>query len=569
VPSCQNGDAMVTKFARFKNTQSTLPVKAWRVFVSACLALMCVGCQAPFQTKPLRFPNANTPRTPLSQTYHVALQNDPPTLDPARMTDLVSWNVMVNLHEGLYRYSLVTGRPEWGLAESVTKKPSPIAPHAERWTFSLRPHLKWSDGSPFHAESFCRAWTRVLMPQTPAEYAWMLRGIVGSEAEGFLSGKSILRGLTCPDARHVVVDFKTPIPSYLPDFLASPVALPLPAHPFNPTQGFQFKLGMGAYRLSDWHHGHQLRLIRNPYYWERLQGVRQAKHTVTRHMSPWEQVVFHIIAEPTTAYMAFQKKELDMVSGLPPLLLRRLHDTPTYHAQPLQAIQYLAFNTRKPPFNNRSLRCAVARTIAPYREGSAWLKAYLGIDDPVLMGLFPQDKALMFLKAENQSLGQASLRTALSDIKQPIVLGMKQNFVNKRLGEVLQWQLSQALGLRIVLQMQDWKVFLHQLRHDPPSMFRLDWYADFPDPDTFTTLFLAENPNNYTGYANAYYQALVKEAQRTPSLVKKRWLQSQASNHLVREACVVVPLFQPSYGYVAQKEKPRPHVTPMGLVQYR
>lgn len=471
------------------------------------------------------------PTPPPANTLRLLLGTDPPTLDPARVTDLVSYNVLLNLHRGLVAYS-PDGRLVPAVAASWKREPRPNG--VERWTFHLRPNARWSDGHPVTADQFVAAWRRALNPKQPAEYGWFFDPIVGAKA--LREGRGGTLAVWSVGPRQLVLEAHAPTPPYFLDLLTAPVALPirpdlLKRHTADTLFQTPAFVGTGPYRLTTWDHGAQLSAKPNPHY--RLGPVG------TRPNLQW-----HVLKNPSVATMLYLKGEVDVVeggSGVNPLEIRQLKARSDAHSTPLIAISYLGFNVAKPPFTTPQARCAVQQALP-----SRWLLKVLQSTDAPLWGLYPTAPKPAPMASFLPPPDQHGSVKRLHQIHQPITLGYRNTFPNQRLAEAVQFRLQSQLGTPVRLKGEDWKVFLERLPHDAPHLFRLDWYADYPDPDTFATLFVSDNPNNYTRWRDPQYDAWVHQAQRETHPQKRAALLARAERRLVKEACVILPLSQPS-----------------------
>ncbi len=101
------------------------------------------------------------------QVLNLTETQEPPGLDSSKTTDTVSFSVLNNVMEGLYRLDK-NNEPVEGMAESVD-----ISKDKKTYTFKLR-DAKWSDGEPVKAQDFEYSWKRALNPKTKSEYAYML-----------------------------------------------------------------------------------------------------------------------------------------------------------------------------------------------------------------------------------------------------------------------------------------------------------------------------------------------------------------------------------------------------------
>jgi ABC-type transport system substrate-binding protein len=81
------------------------------------------------------------------------------------------------------------------------------------------------------------------------------------------------------------------------------------------------------------------------------------------------------------------------------------------------------------------------------------------------------------------------------------------------------------------------------VEQDAPPMFRLGWGADYPDPDNFLALFIADSGNNHTRWANGKYDALVARAASEADPVHRLALYREAQRILTEQDVPMVPLF--------------------------
>ncbi|GAF39764.1 oligopeptide ABC transporter, periplasmic oligopeptide-binding protein OppA [Agrilactobacillus composti DSM 18527 = JCM 14202] len=90
------------------------------------------------------------------------------TADASKATDTLSFNVLLNTQEGLYRLDK-NGTPKLALAKSAN-----VSKDGLTYTFELRHGAKWSNGDPVVAKDFVYAWQRTLDPKTTSQDAFYL-----------------------------------------------------------------------------------------------------------------------------------------------------------------------------------------------------------------------------------------------------------------------------------------------------------------------------------------------------------------------------------------------------------
>jgi oligopeptide transport system substrate-binding protein len=127
---------------------------------------------------------------------------------------------------------------------------------------------------------------------------------------------------------------------------------------------------------------------------------------------------------------------------------------------------------------------------------------------------------------------------------------------HKRVALAVAWMWRQALGVRVRLVNEEYKVFLQNRRSRlHTQLFRADWIGDYDDAATFAARMHSGSGLNDTGYASAPYDALVDQAAAEPDVARRRALLEQAERVLLED----LPLL-PLYFYVS-KHLVKPAVT--------
>ncbi len=135
----------------------------------------------------------------------------------------------------------------------------------------------------------------------------------------------------------------------------------------------------------------------------------------------------------------------------------------------------------------------------------------------------------------------------------PIELHFNQTDSHLMVAQIVQALLKRELNINIVLKTVEWKVYLSELRTDPPHMYRMGWGADYPDPDNFMNLFTAASGNNFTRWSDQTYDRLVTTASINPDTVTRRRDYDRLQEMLLVDAAVIVPLFFTSENTVYAK----------------
>ena len=108
---------------------------------------------------------------------------------------------------------------------------------------------------------------------------------------------------------------------------------------------------------------------------------------------------------------------------------------------------------------------------------------------------------------------------------------------------------KQALGVRVTLVNEEWKVFLQNREQKAiTEVFRAGWIGDYSDPFTFLELFRTGHGRNDYGYSDPIYDALLGQVATERIPARRRRLMEEAERMLI-EAMPIVPV----YTYVTKR----------------
>lgn len=468
---------------------------------------------------------------PPGQVITLNLQSEPPQLDPIRMTDVTSFNVINQLMRGLTTFG-----PGQAVKSAVAKSWT-LSPDGTTYTFTLRQDAKWSDGAPVTAQQFIDNWQRALTPENGSGYAFFLFPIRNAQAyyEGQLKDFNQV-GIKALGPRTLQVTLRQPTP-FFPTLLAAPVYLPirldaLERHGVHFTEAGNL-LSNGPYVLTSWEHQHKMTLAPNPHYWAPNQQI--------------ERLNLLMIQEPNTALALYESGELDLLEPISPADHRWLKTKPEARLQPTLGLYYLGFNVERPPFDNVKVRQALALAV----DRGYFPKLLASGQTPIQQFLPPALQALE-APAVGLSFNPELAQKRLSEAGYPggegfpeVELVFPNRESARKEAEIVQFLWKRHLGITVRLKAMDWKVFLSTLQTKPPGVYRLSWFADYPDPDTFLRLFHSTNGNNYSGWTSPEYDRLIEQAASTNDPKRRQSLYFQAQKLLLEAVVAVVPWYSP------------------------
>ncbi len=431
---------------------------------SAALALLLLlaGC-AP------RPPHASAGAAP--RAFIFARGADAEKLDPADIDDGESVNTLAQVLEGLIGFAPGTLEIEPRLAESWE-----VSADGLRYTFRLRPGVRFHDGTPLTAATARFSFDRQLDPGHPAHFPdasfqyWqnLYADIVRVETPDPMT---LCFHLARPNA-----GLLTALASF-PAWLVSPGAF----ETYGPEM-VRHPVGTGPYRFVAWRPNEAILFERNPDYWgEPKPGFDRL---VLRSVPLNAARLSELVAGAIHGLDGVQPSEVSDLAGDPRFVIQ--------HAPGLN-IGYLAFSLLSERMRDPELRRAIAMAIdrdALVRlalDGYGTVAAYpaprgfLGIPDDA--GPVRHDpEAARALVAANPHWTQRPL--TLAAFGQP-----RMYFPDPlRVASLIRSDLERA-GLRVEILNREFKSHLHATRRGDFEMALLGWIADTPDPDNFLATF--------------------------------------------------------------------------------
>lgn len=467
----------------------------------------------------------------IKETIRINLLQEPPSLDWSKATDTTSALVLYQIMDGLVGYNL--NDPELGLVPALASEWAP-SDGGKVWTFTLRKDAKWTDGVEFSAQNVLDAWERLLNANTASEYAYQLFPVKNAKAYNGGKIKDFKEvGLSVNDKGQLVVTLEKPM-GYFPMLLTHHSTAPL-------RKDIVDKFGdkwtdpaniqtLGAYRLKIWDHDKAVVM-------ERFDGYYGDKAKI-------KNIIGYMINEYSTALNLYEGGKLDFQETIPLKELPRYRGNPGLHVVPSLSLYYYGFNTRKPPFNNVKLRHAFSHAVDRKQitdllaGGQTPLTAWV----PTGMFGYQNEVGLKFdPERARKLLDEAGYKDRSKFPK--ITLAFNTNENHQRVAENVQAQIKKNLGIEVQISNEEWKVYLNRLKTDVPSIYRMGWLADFPDPDNFMSLMLSYSDNNKTGWANPKYDSTVESAASTLDKEKRRTFYVESQKLLTETDAPVIPLY--------------------------
>jgi oligopeptide transport system substrate-binding protein len=504
--------------------------------------------------------SCSQPRPP--HVLRIQLSAEPISLDPAFAEDGVSMQVLKNTMDGLVGYD-GSGALVNRLAESYS-----ISPNRKRYEFKLRSDAKWSDGKSVQAEDFVAAFRRALAPSTPSKLSSLLMGIRGAEA--YHSGKKGPESLSVRgEAGKLIIELDHPV-SYFLQALTLTSAFPIRADLIASNEGKwseSFPV-TGSYRIVRHEIERKIVLEKNPFAIASLQ-------------SPSAPAVIELVnvADESTGTHLFEQGKLDILTKVPATEIGRYRKNGWLRTDPYLAVYYLAFNIRKPPFDDVVVRRTVAASIHKEEittalesgEKPAWSFIPAGLEgafaEPI-PGLSPRPSAELEHARKKLAATSSSGTKGKSRSSRIVTASFDSSSRNSMILEKVQNDLEKNIGLHLSLTNMDWKSYVRSLQTDAAPLYRFGWLAPFGDPITHLEVFATGNPNNYSHWSNVRYDKLVGEISRLAPSPARDQKMKEAQYLLERDEAVVIPIFHYVQNHAVSSRVEGFRVNPYGVIRF-
>lgn len=484
---------------------------------------------------------------PSRRALKVHLAGEPVTLDPSLAEDGLSLRVISNVMEGLVGYDGA------GAVQDQLASTHSVSPDGKRYVFQLREGLRWSDGVRLEPQHFITGIKRSLSPDTPSKLAELLMPIRGARA--YKDGRSKeLPGLKIQDGR-LIFELERSAPYFL-QTLTLPVAMPqrsdiLDAHQGRwPVAGKAHEAAFtGAYRIVS--HSQDQRYL--------LEGNEHHRNGPPRIYS----VDLLVLSDESTAVALFDQGKLDILTRVPTVDFPRLKQRGVMRTDPFVATYYLAFNARKPPFDDIDWRRAVAAAIDKK-----------GLAESLLTGEFPArgwvPKGVEgYIPPEAPAPDfSAAVRKVRGAKKPSVSVQFDSSARNAMVLEKVQQDLKRILGLEVSLQNLDWKTHIKQVQTDPPQVYRFGWLAPFIDPISHLEAWTTGNPNNNARYSNREYDRIVSQVAAAVPGPGREKLVVRAQKILLDDDVALVPLYHYVQNHAVSASVANFRVNAMGVIRF-
>lgn len=248
------------------------------------------------------------------------------TLDPLLAYQATDIRAVALLGGRLFSYDQA-GNVGPGLAQSSTVSPDQLS-----WTFTLRPSLKFSDGSPLTATDVAASLERARTDETniysSMTTAWKSVSALGPET--------------------VRVDLNVPTPK-LESVLSYPFTTIVPAAHVADSEYYNSPVSAGMFSLESWNGGAEAKFVRNENYWDAKPIVKRVTMTGT--------------ADSSTRLSQVRSGQINFAPDITPSLIDQVTEPAELDTSQLNGMYSLVPNNTVAPFDNYEVRKAISLAV--------------------------------------------------------------------------------------------------------------------------------------------------------------------------------------------------------------
>ncbi|HQQ04883.1 MAG TPA: ABC transporter substrate-binding protein [Kiritimatiellia bacterium] len=554
-------------------------LKPHRLLAYGVLSLALCGCgESSFQNSPGAFRSSTT-----------RIRG----FDPVRAGDVASQLAMGKVYEGLLQYSYLD-RP-YRLEPLLAEEMPDVSPDGLVFTFRLKRGVHFHDdpcfpggkGRELTAEDFIYSIKRAADKKNLSTGWWAFNGRIQglNEFREAAAGESPtdysvpVAGLTAPDPHTLQITLTRPFPQLL-WILAMPYAYAVPreAVEYYGENFVSHPVGTGPFILSEWRRNYRLEYRRNPAWHGGAPGL--------------ERIVEYMIGDSSTRWLAFLTGQLDFYKDIS-------HDNwdvifrdggrlaPELAARGIRAsgiagldTYYIGFNMDDPVVgHNKKLRKALTCAF----DSEAWIKYYNhrvtrargpippgveGYSDEPALHPYDLEKARKLLA----EAGWPDGRDPQTGKRLELTLELGQTDTEIRESTELFIGFMDKLGVVINPSYNNKPAFFKKIEQREAQMFRLSWFADYPDAENFLQLFYGPNASpgpNRVNYRRPEYDRLYEEIRVMQEGPERKELYRRMAA-MVEEDCPWIFMHHPMT-YVLHHDRLRnyaPHDFPYGMEKH-
>ncbi|WP_235632901.1 ABC transporter substrate-binding protein [Mycolicibacterium fluoranthenivorans] len=431
---------------------------------------------------------------------NISLTSFPDYVDPQLSYTVEGWEVLYNVYTPLLTYKHAKGTEGTTVVPGLAKAMPEVSADGKTYKLTLRPNMKYSDGTPIKASDFAYAIQRLFKADSGGSVFY--KPIVGTEE--YAAGKADkISGITTDDATGDITITLTEANGTFDNVLALAFAAPVPpSAPLTEDATNNPPPSSGPFRITKVEAPQTLTLERNPNFKTvkdagatEVADAKVDKITVTQNKSNSAQVTG---VEQNTIDFMVDPPDADRLAEVKAKFGNRFRLEDSINTY------YFWMNNKTAPFNDIRVRQAINYAIDP----EALNRVFGGRLHPtqqILPPGMPGYEEYKLYPGPDLNKAKALIAEA-NPADKDITVWTDDEPDRKRIGEYYHDVLTQ-LGfnatLKVIAGDVYWATIGNQSTPDVDTGFA-DWFQDFPHPDDFFrpllngASILPTNSNNYS-----------------------------------------------------------------------
>ncbi len=424
----------------------------------------------------------------------IALQGEPTTLDPQFSDDGNSRAVTDNVFEKLMELDGKTLQPVYGLATEYKNV------DATTWEFTIRPNVKFHDGTVLSADDVVFSITRIIDPAYKSQIAGNFASIKSATAVDKMKVKIVTDG---PDP--ILLKRLTKLDIVCKKWVEA-----------NKDKVATTAVGTGPYKVTAWNRGVDIQTAVYDGYWGKKPAIKNAK--------------YRFIQEASTRLSALKANEVNFAVNMLPEYVKEL---PKAATEKSLEVYWIRFNQLRGPMVKPEMRLAAnlavdrqtladtlfAGAAAP-AEGQMAKEGYVGFSTAV--------KAYPFDKAKAQELlKKAGYKGEVIELVSERGRWLKDGEVTEAVAAMLV-----DAGFNVKIKFLSWQEWLDTLfnRDKAPAMQYSSSGNEFFDMDRAYSS-MVDSKGSQSAMSDPAIDAKIAEARKEMDPAKRQALYDELAKH--------------------------------------
>lgn len=465
-------------------------------------------------------------------TLVVALEDEPPELDPAFSSAFVDRQVMASVYDKLVDID------QEGEIVPMLAEDYEVSEDGLTYTFELQDGVVFHDGTEFNAEA-----VKTNLERYQTDESTRSTEVQAIESVEVVDPLTVEVTLSEPFA---------PFLSVLADragIMASPQAIEE-----NDGRISQNPVGTGPYSFVERLRGQSITVERNEEYWGEEPQV--------------QNIEYRGINDPNVQFQNLRSGELDVIDQIPFVEMQSLEEDGEYTVsnEPGLGYQGIFLNNQQEPFDNEQLRQAVYTLVNREAIVDAVLRGEGGVAGNSPFG----PASLAYGETDEFERGTAEeARALLEEAGEPdgftFTLKIDPSPDSQQLGQVVQNSLEPA-GINVELERVEFGTLLEQGTSGDFQALFLGWSGRVDPDQNIYDFMVTDGDDNDSGYSNEEVDRLLNEARRISDEGERKELYDQAME-IIHEEAPYVYLYHQNNDFALQSNVEGFEAYPDGILR--